>query len=315
MNQHTAVLLIGFGGPRGPEEVRPFLESVLEGVKIPESRLNEVLSHYEVMGGRSPYNEATESQKAALEKELKDRGAMLPVFVGYRHSTPSLSDAFTLIKKGGFQKVVGFVLSPLRSYASFGKYKERTEEGRKKAGASGIPVVYTAAFDRDPLFIEAVFQRLKEVLNGIPQKEMGRAFVLFSAHSIPMAMDAESGYASQFEAIARHAAEKLSLANWGVAYQSRSGDPRDTWLSPDVNEAIRAVDPKKFTRIVLVPAGFLCDHVEVLYDLDIEAKKTAEKKGLLYSRSGTVTAHPAFIRMMANRILPDSKPSGDDRSP
>ncbi len=303
MNSHQAVLLIGFGGPTSPEEVRPFLESVIQGTKIPKARFQEVLKHYEAVGAVSPYNAATFKQKQALECWLEGQGLNLPVFVGFRHSKPSFKDVFLSLKEKKIENVIGFVLSPLRSYASFDKYLARLEEGKKEAGAASISLSYTDSFYNDPLFIETQAARVEEVLNPLSQEERSKVFLLFSAHSIPEEMSRESGYAEQFIETVALVSKRLGIKNGGFAYQSRSGDPRDLWLSPDIKEAIAAMDRGKFQTVVLVPAGFSSENAEILYDLDIEARQKAESFGFRYLRAAAAADHPKFIEMMGRAIL------------
>ena len=307
MTDKTAVLLIGFGGPTSPDEVRPFLESVLQGTKIPQARFDEVLKHYEAVGAISPYNAATFKQKQALERWLEDQGLNLPVFVGFRHSNPSFKDVFLSLKEKKIERVIGFVLSPLRSYASFDKYLARVEEGKKEAGASSIAVSYADVFHNDPLFIETQAARVGEVLDRLSKEERSKVFLLFSAHSIPEEMSRESGYAEQFIEIVALVSKRLGIKNGGFAYQSRSGDARDPWLSPDIKEAIAAMDRVKFQTVVLVPAGFSSENAEILYDLDIEARQKAESLGLRYLRAATAADHPKFIEMMGRAILCTSR--------
>jgi ferrochelatase len=289
----TAILLIGFGGPEKSSEIRPFLDSVLEGVKIPPARYEAVVHHYEAVGGASPYNAITRRQKDALAAELKKRGADFPVYAGFRHSSPSFADVFRELKQKGFERVVGFVLSSLRSYPSFEKYCERVERGRKEADAEGIEIVYAGDFHQHPLFIEAQAAKIKKI-DG--------AFYLFSAHSIPVEWSEKSGYARQFERASALIAEKLGIKDWSVCYQSRSGNPRDPWLVPDVCDAIAAVDRSRFRELVVTPSGFLSDNVEVLYDIDIEAKNKAVECGFHFTRPETVMDHPSFIRLMADQV-------------
>lgn len=298
MKEKTAALLIGFGGPQGMDEIRPFLKSVLEGVPVPAERVEEVAHHYELFGGKSPYNAISLAQKNALEKWLVSQKVSLPVKVGFRHSSPSFRDAFETFQKEGVTKVIGLILASFRSYSSFEKYQLRLSEAQKAAGAGSIRVEYTESFAADPLYFEAQAEQVRKVLG----KEDG-TFVLFSAHSIPTAMSDQSGYARQFSEAASAIAARLGLQNWAIAYQSRSGNPRDPWLEPDVKEVIAGLDRKKFKNVLLVPVGFLCDNVEVLYDLDIEAKKACEDHGFLYLRASTVTDHPKFIEMMGRKVM------------
>ncbi len=298
----TGVLLIGFGGPESMEEVRPFLESVLRGVKIPQARFDEVMHHYEVIGGVSPYNAITQRQKAALEKELVRRGADLPVFTGYRHSSPSLADALREMKSRGIEQAAGFVLASLRSYASFQKYTERVEEAKKETGAENITLNYTAPFHENPLFIEAQADEVLKALSRLGDGAKDKTFFIFSAHSIPSVMAAESGYDKQFERTAGLIAQKMNISAWTTAYQSRSGNPRDPWLEPSVEKAVSAVDRGRFENVLLIPSGFLCDNVEVIYDLDREIREHCRTLNLRYERASTVADHPQFIRLAADLI-------------
>lgn len=306
----TAALLIGFGGPRRIEEVKPFLESVLRGVQIPQERFDEVMLHYEIIGGVSPYNEITELQRAALCDWLKSRGTDLPVFIGYRHSFPSFEDTFRELKEKGYQRIIGFVLSSFRTYASFEKYKERLEEGRAAAGAE-IEVLYTKPFYNDLHFIDAQSKRVEELLEDWNPAEEPETFFLFTAHSVPETMSTESSYDAQFAEAASLVARRLDLKFWDICYQSRSGRPQDPWLGPDVKERIQKINQDRFKNLVLVPIGFLCDNVEVLYDLDVEAKRQAEQLGFKFARAKTVMDHPKFIAMIGERILERIVESGE----
>ena len=298
-----AIMLIGFGGPASPKEVRPFLESVLRGSKISQARFEEVLRHYEAIGGVSPYNAATFRQKKALERWLEDHDLNLPVLVGFSHSKPSFKDVFLSLKEKKIERVIGVVLSPLRSYASFDKYLARLEEANKEAGADSIAMSYTGSFYNDPLFIEAQAARVEEILNRLSKEERSKIFLLFSAHSIPDMMSQESGYAEQFIEVTALVSKRLGIKNGGLAYQSRSGNPSDAWLSPDIKETIATIDREKFQTLVLVPAGFLNENAEILYDLDIDARQKAKKFGLRYLRAAAVADHPKFIEMIGRSIL------------
>ncbi len=295
-----AVLLVGFGGPASSVEVRPFLESVLEGIRIPPARFDAVLHHYELVGGVSPYNTLTMRQAAQLEAWLAAHGHAIPVRVGFRHSTPSLKDAFSGLAASGVTEVTGFVLSALRSYSSFEKYLERAEKGRLEAGAAGVHVRYTESFYNDPLFIGALADHAAEAIAALPGK---RPYVLFTAHSIPRSMSDQSGYELQFAEVSSLVAARLGGVPWGIAYQSRSGRPEDPWLSPDVCEAIKSLDATRFDVVVLVPASFLCQNVEIMVDLDIEARTAAEARGLVYARAQTVFGHPSFLELMGRYVL------------
>ena len=311
MTKKTAALLIGFGGPTGPEEVQPFLQSILEGGQIPEPRLREVARHYDRLGGVSPFNTITYGQKAVLERYLRSKGMSLPVGVGFRHSKPTFQDAFESFKKFGVQRVVGFVLASFRSFVSLQWYHQKVFQGRSLAGADSIEVEFTTPFDQNPLYLQAQLERVQEVWGSWSSRDKTSTFVIYTAHSIPSSMCEQSCrenqgqcYGSQFYAAAASISGGLKLGkNWAFAYQSRSGNPRDRWLEPDVKDVMRGLDTKKFKRVLLVPVGFLCDNVEVIYDLDVEAKACCESLGLGYFRALTVSDHPKFIEMMGGQIL------------
>lgn len=298
-----AVLLVGFGGPRNMNEVRPFLASVLQGVPVPKERLDEVISHYEHFDGRSPYNEITEQQRLALEAWLGEHGRTWPVRVGLRHASPSLAETFRDLKNEGIREVIAFVLASFRSYASFQKYQARLEEARDACGGSDITVRYTDNFSQNPLYWQAQADQVRKLLDSrIPAAVRSKLYVIFSAHSIPSAMAADSGYDRQFKAASQAVADILNLPAWTCAYQSRSGNPSQSWLEPDVKEVLRRLDRALYTHVLFVPIGFLCDNVEVLFDLDVDAREAAEARGLHYLRASTVTDHPLFIRMMGEMV-------------
>jgi len=304
MSKKTTALLIGFGGPTRPEEVRPFLESVLEGIKIPEERFSEVLHHYDAVGGTSFYNSITYKQKEALESWFKEKRLNIEVEVGFRHSTPSFKDAFRSINESGAQRIIGFVLAPFRCYSSFEKYQESVERDRDASGAAKLSLTYTENFYSHPLFIKAQTERVLEVLRYFRKEERKQTFFIFSTHSVPAAISQKDGYDVQFKKTSSLIAEGLALKdNWSVAYQSRSGNPRDAWLEPDVKKAVALLDKEKFRNVVVIPVGFLCDNVEVRYDLDIEVRQTCEERALKYFRAPTVGDHAKFIEMAGKLIL------------
>ena len=298
----TAVLLVGFGGPTSPEHVRPFLESVLQGVRILPERYEEVLKHYEHVCNVSPYNSSTYKQHDALKKWLKERGSDLQVGVGFRHSHPAFKDAFQGLKKFEIKRVIGFVLSPFRCHSSFEKYKEHLEEGRKEAAAEAVQIVYTDPFYEHPLFIDAQAARIEEAVKN-QGVDLAKTLVVFTAHSIPLKQADESGYAKQFERCASLVADKLKLLKWAVAYQSRSGHPTEPWLGPNIKPVAYRMTSKLVPNLLLVPIGFLCDNVEILYDLDVEVKELCRVRCVRYLRAEAINDHPKFIEMMGRQVL------------
>lgn len=306
----TAVLLIGFGGPARPEEVKPFLFSIIDGTKVPERRIQDVLHHYEVIGGVSPFNAESFKQRQALEDNLKAKGLSIPVALAFRHSQPSFKDAFQILGRHGVERVIGFVMASLRSFVSWQWYQQKVEEGMKEAGVD-MQVDYTGPFFNDPLFIKAQYEQVEAVLSKWSVEERSSTFVVYTAHSIPSSMCEQSAsdhagacYGYQFRKTAEAVSKSLGLnKNWGISYQSRTGNPSDRWLEDDISDYLRKLDCKKYTRVLLVPAGFLCSNVEILYDLDVAARKTCQEIGLEYYRAQPVGDHPDFIEMMASQIL------------
>jgi protoporphyrin/coproporphyrin ferrochelatase len=291
--------MVGFGGPTRSDEVRPFLDNVLRGRPVPPARYEAVVHHYELLGGRSSYNELTARQADALRIELRKKSIALPVAVGMRNWKPYVVDSLRALADAGARRVLAFILAAHRSEASWERYQATVRESVAALGPSPLEIQYPEPWHDHPLFIKAVAARTREAFARLDPAARARAQVIFTAHSIPVAIAQASGYVDQLTESARLVASELGLGAWKFAYQSRSGSPRDRWLEPDINETIRNLE----TNIaVVVPLGFVCDHVEVLYDLDIEAAQVAREAGITMERAPTVGDHPLFIEMMASII-------------
>ncbi len=296
------VLLIGFGGPRNQAEVRPFLEQVTRGTRIPEERIREVEHHYEAIGGKSPYNEYTFQLAAKLEERLAQSGAGLPVLTGMRNGHPFLKETLSLIRERGLKRGFAIVLASHRSDASYGKYIRSLEAAQKEAGASEIFYRLADPWHEDPLFIEAQAGQILKVFKNPKMPGLEEMSLIFTAHAIPEAMAKECLYREEFEASSALVAGRLGVPRWKRAYQSRSGNPRDPWLEPDTHLVLEEVRAEGSKNVLFVPIGFLCDNAEVLYDLDIEAAGQARRLGLDYYRASSVMDHPAFVELLAQRI-------------
>ncbi len=301
VTRFDAILLIAFGGPTAPREIRPFLEIVTRGRHIPSERLEEVARHYERMpGGRSPLCELTRAQARALERELA-AGPPLPVFVGMRNWHPFLHETLAEMTGKGVKHALGIILSPLRTEASWERYQQDVAEARAKVpGAPGV--AYASAWFGHPKFVEAVVARTQAAFAEIPQGEGATAPLVFTAHSVPVAMADASPYVSDFTSAARAVATRLGHERWSLAYQSRSGSPRAPWLEPDIATVLKRLGGEGGRHAVVTPLGFLCDHVELLYDLDIEARAVATAHGVTMHRAAAVNDHPAFIAMLADLV-------------
>jgi ferrochelatase len=297
-----SVLLIAFGGPTAPAEIRPFLENVSRGRHIPPERLEAVAHHYEQMpGGRSPLNDLTFAQARALAAALACAGRALPVFVGMRNWRPYLHETLGEMAAAGAHRALGIILSPFRVEASWERYME--DVGQARARTPDAPeVVFGPAWSAHPRFIAAVTDRARAAFDAIPAERRPWTPLVFTAHSVPVAMANRSPYVDDFSDAAHAVTEALAHPHWSMAYQSRSGSPRDPWLEPDILHVVESLAADGETDAVVVPIGFVCDHVEVLYDLDVEARALARERGLTLHRAAAVNDHPEFVGMLADLV-------------
>ena len=297
-----SVLLIAFGGPTRREEIRPFLERVTRGRDIPPERIEEVAHHYERMpGGRSPLAELTARQAAALSAALARAGRPLPVHAGMRNWHPYLSETLAVMATAGARRALGVILSSLRTEASWERYQEDVAQARAKV--PGAPeVVFAPAWYDHPLFIEAVADRAAAALSEVAPDRRAWTPLVFTAHSVPVPMAEASPYVAELSEAAERVADRLRHKRWSIAYQSRSGGPREPWLEPDIGEVIRSLANDGEPDVVVVPIGFVCDHVEVLYDLDVEARAMAEERQLRLHRAQAVNDHPKFIELLVDLV-------------
>jgi len=298
--EYGAVLLIGFGGPERREDIRPFLDRVTAGRPIPRERYEAVVHHYEAIGGCSPFSATIRRQAAALNVELARRGVKIPVLLGMRNTPPWLDDALSELRDAGVRRALGFVLAAHRCEASWDRYLQNVAEAQARLGAYAPAVEYLDEWYAHPLFIEAAADRVRDALARLPAGERERALVIFTAHSIPETMANASPYVEQLRQSAELIARRLNRPQWTLAFQSRSGSPRDPWLAPDVCDVLGELGRD---AAVLAPIGFICDHVEVLYDLDIEAAQVARAAGVTMARAATVGEHPRFIEMIATLVV------------
>jgi len=302
MSAVDSVLLVAFGGPTARHEIRPFLEIVTRGRGISADRMEEVARHYGQMpGGRSPLAELTFAQARGLAQALAHAGPALPVFVGMRNWHPFLHETLAEMAGKGARRALGVILSPFRTEASWERYMQDVAEAR--ARVAGAPEVgFAPAWFEYPRFVAAVADRARAALGEIPEDAQASTPLVFTAHSVPVAMAEASPYVSDLTAAARAVARRLGHARWSVAYQSRSGSPREPWLEPDVAAVLRRLAADGERHAVVVPIGFVSDHVEVLYDLDVEARRVAAAAGLSLHRATTVNDHPEFIAMLAELV-------------
>ena len=302
MRPFDAVLFVAFGGPQGPADVRPFLDNVLRGRRVSPERVEEVAHHYDRFGGVSPLTELTMKQAAALEASLAARGLPLPVYVGMRNWHPYLGDTLTRMAEAGVRRAIGVLAAAQRSYSGCLQYKENVRDARAAvAGAGRRPaeVVYVGDWHEHPGFIEANADNIRRAAATLPDGIRDGARLIFTAHSIPDPMAAKYPYVANLTASAKRIALAAGRTDWELVYQSRSGRPGDPWLEPDICDYLRLAP---IGAAILCPVGFLCDHVEVLYDLDVEAAAVCRELGIAMARAEAVNVHPRFIEALSDAV-------------
>jgi len=309
-NQVDAIVVVSFGGPEGPEDVLPFLENVTRGRGVPRERLLEVAEHYDHFGGVSPINQQNRELIAALEVELRAHGIDLPVYFGNRNWRPFIADTMREMRDDGVQRALAFLTSAFSSYSGCRQYRENLFEAQQAVGPDAPETPRLRMLYNHPGFVEANVDRVRDALAelDVPAADVHLAF---TAHSIPEAMARNCAYEAQLRETARLVAEAVGVDDHAVAYQSRSGSPQVPWLGPDVNDHLAEVAARGVGAVVISPVGFVSDHLEVLFDLDVEARATAERLGLRMARAATAGTHPAFvsaIRELVQERLSDEAP-------
>ncbi len=300
-----AVLLIAFGGPQCRADIRPFLQNVLRRRRVPPARFEAVVAHYERFDGVSPLTAITERQATGLRNRLAAGGAILPVYVGMRNWHPFLEDTLAMMASAGVRRALGFILAAHHSYSSCAQYRQNVADARetlRRDGGPDVEVFYTTGWHDHRSFVAANARHVEAARQQLPTAVRGAARVVFTAHSIPVRMAAESQYEDEIRESARLVAEAASAPDWSVAFQSRSGRPQDPWLGPDIGEYLRAEHAGGLRSAVICPLGFVADHIEVLYDLDIEAATLCAEIGLPMTRAAAVNDSPAFLDMMADVV-------------
>jgi ferrochelatase len=297
-----AVLLLGFGGPESEEAVRPFVEHVAQGRPISAERINQVIDQYKLIGGKSPFNQLTRRQADALSQELKTAGLDVRVYMGFLHSHPYIKDTIAELANSGHENVIACIMAPHRTEASFDRYVKAANQGFAQLNAHNLQISFLPDWHNEPLFVEAAADRIRNALDKLPPCQKGETLLVFTAHSVPQTMSDQSGYDKQINETAKLVAESLNHKRWQVAYQSRSGSPKDSWLGPDILRTISDAKQSGIESLIVMPIGFVCDHVEVLYDLDVQAKSHAEQNSINFLRAKTVQDHPSFISLLAQLV-------------
>ncbi|MBA2952436.1 ferrochelatase [Nocardioides sp. MAH-18] len=309
---YDAVLLVSFGGPEKPEDVVPFLENVTRGRGIPRERLEEVGQHYYGFGGRSPINDQNRAFLAALREDLASAGVDLPVYWGNRNWDPYLTDTVRQMAADGITRAACFVTSAYSSYSSCRQYRENLFDAA--AAVEGAPVLdKLRLYFNHPGFVEPAVDATLAALAELPEHAREGAHLTFVTHSIPETMNAGSGpeggaYADQHLSVVAEVVERVRQETGArhphaLVYCSRSGAPHIPWLEPDVNDHLEQLHDDGATGVVMVPIGFVSDHMEVVYDLDTEALATAERLGLPAARAATAGLDPRFVATVRDLLL------------
>ncbi len=309
MPAYDAFLLVSFGGPEGPDEVMPFLENVTRGRGIPRERLARVAEHYYAFGGVSPINQQCRDLLAAVRADFSASGLSLPVYWGNRNWAPYLADTVRSMADDGVRRAVAFVTSAYSSYSSCRQYLDDIEQARAAVGPDAPRIDKIRRFFNHPGFIEPFAASTRAALATLPADLRDDAHLVFTAHSVPVAMAQASGpgghrYVAELTEAAGLIAERAGGGTrpWTLAYQSRSGPPSQPWLEPDVCDYLGELAKSGTKAVVVIPVGFVSDHMEVLHDLDVEAAESAGSLGLAFARAATPGTDPRFASMITELV-------------
>jgi ferrochelatase len=303
---YDAILVVSFGGPEGMPDVMPFLENVLRGRNVPRERMLAVAKHYELFGGMSPINAQNRQLIAALKQELTSHGLTLPIYWGNRNWHPLLSDTVQQMATDRRRRAIAFVTSAYSSYSSCRQYLEDIERARAAAevavGNHAPGIDKLRAFYNHPGFITANAENVRAALARIPEERRAATEIVFTAHSLPVSMAGQCEYEAQLQEASSLVASQLGHRSWRLVFQSRSGPPSQPWLEPDVCEYLRELKTAGTMDVVISPVGFVSDHMEIVFDLDTEARALCEELGMNMVRASTAGTHPAFIQMVRELI-------------
>jgi ferrochelatase len=297
--RYDALLLLSFGGPEGSGEVMPFLENVTRGRGVPRERLESVAEHYHLFGGVSPINQQCRDLRAAIEADFARHDLDLPVYWGNRNWHPFLADTLRRMKADGVRRAAAFVTSAYSGYSCCRQYLEDID--RARAEVEGAPEIdKLRIYFNHPGFVEPVIEATRAAHDRLPAELREDARLVFTAHSVPMAQPGRASYVAELNDVAGVVAEGRP---WSLAYQSRSGPPSVPWLEPDIGEHLEKLHSEGARAAVIVPVGFVSDHMEVKYDLDVEAAELAGRLGLRIERAATPGTHPRFVAMVRELLL------------
>jgi protoporphyrin/coproporphyrin ferrochelatase len=298
---HKGILLLGFGGPDSLDDVGPFLEHVLSGRPLPPDLVHEVRARYRHIGGRSPLLEITRRQASALEQELLRAGAEVPVYIGMRHWRPFISETLPRMSKEGVTGALCVIMSPYQSPAAADHYREAVEEEVKER-APAMKAQFVSSWHVEPLYLDAVAESVQQGLARFPNSRRGSVSIVFTGHSLPLRAVAQDAYVEHLRATIAGIRERVGDYECDLAFQSRGRAAAD-WLSPGVEETIEALAAQGKDHVLVVPLGFVSDHLETLYDLDIVVQGKANALGVTYRRAPALNDSPRFIAALAHVVL------------
>lgn len=312
---YDAILVVSFGGPESREDVIPFLENVLRGRNIPRERMLAVAEHYYHFDGKSPINQQTRELIAAIKNELSQHGPNLPVYWGNRNWHPLLADTLHQMRQDGIGRALAFVTSAYSSYSGCRQYREDIARAQREIGPGAPEVDKLRVFFNHPGFIDATEDRMREALAQLPTSAKDGVQLVYIAHSIPISMANSCDYVKQLEEVRNLVSARLGISSDALVYQSRSGAPGQPWLEPDILDYLREVKTRNLaSAVVMAPISFISDHMEVLYDLDIEARQLCDELKLPMARAKTVGVHLKFIRMIRELVLERMDPNTERRA-
>jgi ferrochelatase len=313
-HDYDALLVVSFGGPEGPADVDSFLDNVFRGLRVPPETKTHIAKRYEQVGGVSPINAHTRAFIKALQLELDAHGPALPIYWGNRNWHPLLPDTVAQMAHAGVKRALAFVTSTFSSYSGCRRYREDLFEATRNIANAPRFDKLRVPFNH-PGFIEAVSDHVGAALNTLPAEQRAGALVLFTAHSLPLSMARGCTYEQQLAASCGLVADALELPRWRLVYQSNNasygGEP---WLEPDVRDALREANTEDIKHVVVAPIGFVCDHMEVVMDLDVDAAAVARELGLTMVRAATVGTHPAYVAMVRELIVERLTPTAPRRA-
>jgi len=292
-----AILLLAFGGPRSLDEVESFLTRLFRGRKPSSEQLERIKERYRLIGGRSPLPEITFKQAKALEKKLDAKGYPFQSYVGMRYGHPLIEETLKKIVEDGIHEVVALPMAPFRSRASTGAYIEEVNQIKKNIGEK-IDISFIEGWHLHPLFLRAIQEKVEEGLMQFTVEERKRVHFIFSAHSLPRSLVENEPYVKDMEESVREVLKKTEPHPWHIAFQSRGMGPEE-WLGPDVESVLAELSRQKVGEVLVVPIGFVADHIEVLYDIDILYRGKAESMGMTLKRTSSLNFSERFIEALA----------------